>query len=168
MVCVLLVPRQVAAHVLVQDTVGKTGAIVHFSPNDNPIAGESTGIFYDVQTGQDLNQAALHLRVTTENNSIDEAVPLTAKGHTVSGAFEFPARGLYFLILTIDSKVDGPKVEPLTFKYSLQVAKSSHGSDPAPQVPAWTTFGMVMSVWLFAALGLIAFRRRKQIGAKSR
>lgn len=42
------------AHVLVSDESNTVGAVLHITPDDDPIAGESAHIFFDVQDKNSL------------------------------------------------------------------------------------------------------------------
>jgi disulfide bond formation protein DsbB len=150
-----------SAHVLIADETNTVGAILHLTPDDDPVAGTTTGIFYDVQTPIDLNNAAVHLQITNAEETISESVVTTREGSTASGAFIFPIRGLYYLTLSISSRAGGPEVKPLTFRSSVRITRSLSGRDPKPETPAWATFGLIMSVWgLSASLLVLAVRHR--------
>jgi|GEM_PF-7084318 len=166
---ILVLPQTAFAHVLVPDLTGKTGAILHLGTDDNPVAGQLSGIFYDVHTDLDLSKTTPVLIVTNAADSSQISVPVAASGQSVHGAYVFPTRGLYYLNLSINPSSISPPFDSLTFSYSLRVTAGTLGTQTSnPDVPAWAPAGLAITGWLLLMLVITIFKRRGSISRSSR
>jgi hypothetical protein len=162
-VTLCMLPQRAEAHVLIADTTNKIGAIVHFSPDDEPVAGGISGIYFDVPSNIDIALSNPELEIDSSNGSIRELVPVTINGQTISAAFEFPLRDLY----NIDLSFSPPGRTPLQFHYSVRITSSLYGANPSPHVAAWVKVGLLLSVWSLLALIVVAIKQRKEIAKAS-
>jgi hypothetical protein len=152
------------AHVLVVDTTGKVGAVLHVTPDDDPIAGATTGIYYEVQTKESLEKSIINLTIKSDTGSIQESIPVSTHGRTIASAFDFPIRGLYYIDLTITPQDSAP----IIFHTSERVTQGISGASAANPVPVWANAGLILSVWSLFLLSIAGFRHRKQIVKQSR
>jgi hypothetical protein len=162
---IVMTPNVASAHVVVPDTTGKTGAIFHVTPDDDPIAGATTGLYYELDPSSNLQTATATLLITSASGGISETVPATLKGQTVSASFDFPVRDLYYLSLSVVPA--DHSLPALTFNSSQRITHSS-GANPEVVVPIWAKLGILASVWSLTLLFLTAIRRRRAIIKKSR
>lgn len=156
-----------SAHVLVTEETDHFGAILHLSNGDEPIAGETTGIYFEVKSPVNLQTAKSELVITSQDGGIMESVLLRAEGKTLSGAFIFPIRGTYTLNLTI-TQSNTTDTAALSFAYPVRVTRSVEKAEPSPHVPLWAQLGVVVCVWAVLALVILAYKRRHLISERSK
>lgn len=162
----LITPRGVGAHVLVQDLSGTTGAVLHVGLDDDPRAGELSGVYYSLKTDMDLSKTSIKLTATNQRSNVQAEIPVAAGEGTVHGAYTFPTDGLYELNLTISPTTISPVFNALTFTSSVQA--SGEAGSMAYSAPPWAVSGLIAVGWVYALLGVITFRRRRAIIANSR
>lgn len=139
-----------SAHVLITDETKQAGAILHVIPDDDPIAGQESSLFFDIQ-GQSLESAVL----TVKGTQIE--IPVTVDKNTVSANYVFPTQGVYNLVLTAQSS-DG---QNHTFNYSQRVSRGVVGSALDRPSYSWAEAVIVAVVCSFlVSLILIASRWR--------
>lgn len=160
----VLLPKTVMAHDLVTDTSGKVGTILHFTPGDDPIAGQTTGIYYEVDGKTPLTNAVVTLVIRSDSGGIVESIPVEIKNQSVSAAFNFPIRGLYYLELSVTTNSQ----DIVVFDSTQRITQSLNGSDPVNKSPTWAKAGLVFSVWVFILLLITGVKRRKLVIKQSR
>src|SRR5690606_15978623 len=84
------------AHVLVRDTSGSKGAILHIIPDDDPIAGKKATLYFDAQDVFD-DDVRTGLSITRDDNGEAVVVETKRDGSLVTAEYIFPARGVYNL-----------------------------------------------------------------------
>ena len=162
----LCMPRLALAHILVADSSNTAGAVLHVTPEDDPVAGETTGIYYEVGSKIDLKSSKVSLIISSDTGGINLAIPVTIHDQTVSAGFNFPVRGLYFLTLRIAPNEKTGK--EIVFTSSQRVTHSLKGANPAVEVPTWARAGLILSVWAVLLLLLVAIKRRRLIAGQSK
>lgn len=150
---VVVAPVTAFAHVLVTDTSGSTGAIIHIVPDDDPVAGEQSSIFIDVQGGQQLTNPEF----TISGQGAQSKIELSQSGNMLQANYTFPTQGVYRLTLVSDSK---------TFIYDHHVSRGTASDQPTKRF-IWAEIALIASVIALIALILIAINRRKVILAAS-
>lgn len=160
----LLLPKVVMAHILVADTTRTTGTILHTTPEDYPEAGATMGIYYEVDSKTNLDRANVSLLISSDTGGIQQDAPVVVKGQTVSSAFNFPVRGLYYLELSVITSSQ----KTIVFESSQQITRSVSGIDPISVSPNWAKSGLLTTVWAIMLLVIIATKRRKLIVKHSR
>lgn len=161
--------RPAQAHVLIPDNTEKIGAILHLSPDDDPVARKLTGIHFEVQASIDLKKSAANMVVESGDGGIKETIPAVTDGTAVFAQVVFPLPGLYYVTLVIDPPGSNPaSSQPRTFRTAVQVTRIANGTKVTPHVPEWAKVGLVLTQWLMAALVLIIIGRRKRIIKQSR
>lgn len=150
---VVMAPVTTFAHVLVTDTSGSTGAIIHIVPDDDPVAGKQANIFIDVQSDQPLASPAL----TISGQGTQSQVKLLQNGNILQANYTFPAQGAYQLTLVSDSK---------TFNYMHYVSRGVASSQVAKRFIG-AEIALITSVVGLCVLILVTINRRKEILAAS-
>ncbi len=124
-VLAVLTPQAASAHVVITDARHEVGAVLHINPDDDPVAGEPSSIFFDVRMAVlPSNPHLVNLKVT---NSAGEStyVPTSVDGTKVAGAYSFPSQGVYQINLIIDTGRSGTGDQPryLSFVQSQRVSR---------------------------------------------
>ena len=161
----LLTPQVASAHIVITDTTHEVGTVLHINPDDDPVAGESSSIFFDVRMNALPSDPHLvNLKVT---NSAGEStyVPTSVDGAKVAGAYTFPSQGVYQINLIIDTGRSGTSDQP---RYSsfVQSQRVSRGliSNPldAPQY-VWAEVLLILSGGALAILFVVFVTDRRRI-----
>src|SRR6478672_7835545 len=59
------------AHVIIRDDASKVGAVLHVTPDDDPVAGEHSDLFFSLEN-QSLDGSVVSISITnTETNETD-------------------------------------------------------------------------------------------------
>ena len=158
-----LLPTSASAHVLITDTSGEIGAVVHINPDDDPVAGEESTIYFDIQSSTYSSHAhSITLAITgPDNETVD--VPLSTKGSSSSATYVFPERGAY--TLTYEAVSEG---HTHTFTHTQRVTRGANGSVTPQPAYAWAEFLMISSGSALVILLLIVINRDKAIAIYSK
>jgi hypothetical protein len=97
--CLLLIPAQVSAHEFIRDDNGKETVVLHIDPEDDPVAGQTSTLSFDLQNVQP-ETAVLHV-TTADGKTVELAAYV--KGPVVSSQYTFAAQGVYRLHLLVHS-----------------------------------------------------------------
>lgn len=162
-ICIL--PKPAAAHVLVIDEAKTVGAILHINPDDDPIAGESSQLIFDIQSRSITNQTHETTLKITDNQGRAEEVPAKLTGSTASATYTFPAQGIYRLELTALAKDEN---DSLTFAHTQRVSRGVAGSALDEPSHAWAEIALIASACSFFVLLIVGFNRRKEIAVYSK
>ena len=147
------------AHVLLTDSKNSVGAILHVSPDDDPIAGQPSRIFYDIQSNlSGVSEKTVLLTVTDETNQAT-AVPVTVKVSYVSTDYTFTNQGAYQLELTVPTQES-----ELVFTTTQRVSRGQSNDQP-DTAQGWAKTIVISSIGAIFVLGIIAFNHRKNIAA---
>ena len=150
------------AHVIIKDTSGVQGSILHISPDDDPIAGETTDAFYDIQSSSRLSVEDAKLKIIDESGSETDVTTFISKGN-VSAQIVFPTQGLYKLVLNVTS---GQK--HLTFEYDQRVSRGIEASSYTKPTHKVAQAMLVFSGVGILVLLLVALNLRARIITQSR
>jgi hypothetical protein len=164
-IAIMIVPQLATAHVLITDETGKVGAIVHIAPDDDPVAGQISGLGFDVHTPDDISNWSINLSVKRPGGKIDE-VPTSAKIRSVHGEYTFAGRGVYELELSLKPK--SGETAATVFKYDLRISRGVTGQSEAVPAPFWAQAACLIAVWALMALAIIGYNRRHKIAKTSR
>ena len=150
------------AHVLIHDTGGANGAILHIVPDDDPIAGKKATLFFDMQAraGKDTK-----VNLTIRREGADEAVPVKTSldGSLATADFIFPSQGVYYL----EYEVKSANTVSL-FKQSTRVSRGTVVGAVNKPRHGWAEGLLVACAGIIAALAVVAFNRRHDIAKQSR
>ena len=141
-----------SAHVLVRDTIGKGGAIVHINPGDEPVADTPASIFFDLQ-GVPLATP----RLSANGPDGNLILPTIQQGSSVSTTHTFHRGGVYRLTL------EGWQSDTLAYRFvhDQRIEENSPAHVFIP--PAWAQAGTILGGAGVAAIISIAATRRSAI-----
>ncbi len=157
-------PTKVSAHILVTDTTGQYGAILHVMPDDDPIAGEESNLFYDVQI--DSLDDSDYEAILTITNSSDELtiVNLETNDSYMSTNYAFPTQGVYRLKLQIKTSSAS-----YNFESSQRVSRGVTAvASQASNRYAWAELGLVAALSGLVMVAIVGFNYRHKIATYSR
>lgn len=151
------------AHVLITDTAKTKGAVLHITPDDDPIAGEPAVFFFDMQ-GQEIpyGEGDVSLAVTDAEGAAAE-VEVSVSGTLATAEYVFPAQGAYKLVFTVAS---GGR--DYTFEHSQRVSRGMINSTQNNSSYAWAEAALLFSILGILVLAIIVVNRREGIAAQSR
>jgi xanthine/uracil/vitamin C permease (AzgA family) len=164
MLVVFMTPTIASAHVLVMDESKSAGAILHITPDDDPIAGQSATLYFDMQ-GKRAADTRVTLAIKDDYGAASQVSiePGEAKGSLITASYIFPKQGVYTITFTVrqDDRT-------YTFAQSQRVARGVSGSALDRPTYAWAealTAGCGVGL---AVLVIVAFNRRKTIARQSK
>lgn len=158
----------VLAHELVKNTV--VGAVIHISPDDDPVAGEPTILYIEFKdtTGkfrpEDCDCTVSILEDGQEITS-EKFSPSLTVDQQVKVFFTFPRKNLYIIVIEGQPKVVGA-FEPFTLTNDVRVSREKIVAPPLPPVAglvAWSgshIWHIVAAILLlFTVVGMIIYER---------
>lgn len=163
---VVLMPQSASAHVLLIDRQANIAAVLHVNPDDDPVAGQPSQLFFDVQDNDSqvrVPYSAYELAVTNEADAT-VVVRMQSNGSTVSADYTFPSQGLYRLSLRSASTYNGP--QKVSLDTSLRISRGE-GLFKAEERYPWATAGMYIGAVALIMLMIQAVNNRKSIVAYS-
>lgn len=151
---ILALPQSAAAHVLIGDSSKSIGAVLHIMPDDDPIAGQQSNLFFDIQT-QNISKATL----TITNAATGEAnkVPTKVTANTVTADYIFPTQGAYNLALTL--KAD----KTYSFSHAQRVTRGVFNSALDKPTYPLASLALVFCGTAFLVLVILLFNHRKEL-----
>lgn len=163
-VIVLVMPVTASAHVMVLDETQSKGAILHIIPDDDPVAGEKSTLFFDMQNQvlEKSKNSKVTLTITSGSNQNTD-VPVRTKGSLVTASYVFPAQGLYTVQYKIKTDTD-----TYLFSYLQRVSRGAVVNPLTPQTHTWAEILVIGSAISIILLLITAINRRKLIIAQSR
>lgn len=163
--CVVILANHANAHVLIANERDSIGAVLHITPDDDPIAGKSTHIFYDIQNKSfdaGKYEAVLTVRDTATGQESD--VQMDIKGSYVSGEYTFKTQGVYQLVLEV-----GHGTQAERFIVTQRVSRGTPEATSSRTVRhQWAEMLTVFSSTGLAALVILATARGRRILSQSR
>lgn len=141
------------AHVLVTDQSGAEGAILHINPDDDPVAGQSSVLFFDAQNNL-LNNSVVKLTIENQEG-LKEVVDGKISGSLATIDYTFPVQGVYKLTFVVSS---GQK--DYTFVQDWRVARGDTASASGEPHYAWAEVLLLASGIGFGLLVILAINHR--------
>lgn len=157
---VAFLPQTASAHVLISDDTKSIGAVLHVVPDDDPIAGQQSNLFFDIQT-QKINKATAKLTVANTATSEAVIVPIKVDSDSVTADYTFPVQGVYKLSLTVSSD------KAYTFNYSQRVSRGVTGSALDKPTYPLANLALIFCGTAFLFLLIILFNHRKEMWKRS-
>ena len=154
---------QASAHVLVTDSSGEKGAILHIIPDDEPIAGEEAELFLDTQGGLLNNTSTVSFSVTRQNSNVTVEVPVSIKDSLVTAKYVFPARGVY--VLSYDIATQGKQFQ---FEQTTRIAKGVTSVDSTVNTYPWAEGLLYIGSGLMIVVVIVFLNRRHSIAGYSK
>lgn len=150
-----------SAHVLVTDK--NIGAVMHTDPDDDPIAGQQTGIFFEFKdtTGKfKPENCACKFLITEHGNTIYSQRLFqntdTANPNNASIFFTFPKRDVYQVVAIGKPTISGA-FQPFTLTYEVRVDKVA-GTKDASEKNETDAYPVIFWIGVFfVTVMLIAF-----------
>lgn len=155
------ISQPASAHVLIVDTTESKGAILHINPDDNPVAGESSGIIFDTENNLINSSSQVWLRVKDQTGQSTRIKMKIDKSFAVA-EYTFPARGLYNLSFEIKNKS-----ATATFEVAQRVSRGVSASGGDANKHEWAEALLVASVVAILSLAILAYNNRRDIGLHS-
>lgn len=160
----LLISPKANAHVLLKSAEGDCAAVMHVNPDDDPVAGQASSLFFDIQKKDlQIDESGTLLTIAEGDNSTSpESLEVTDT--TVSAVHAFPSQGNYSLRLVVTNTSGDSCVLKHTFRVTRGVSNSAldrptHG---------WARFLLIVSVCGVLSLGFVAYGCRREILRNSR
>ncbi len=145
-----LLPVSAKAHVLITDDANKIGAVLHIVPDDDPIAGQSSQLSFDIQK---LKFAQADLTITGSNDVVAR-VPITIDGQFVNADYTFPYQGAYTMTLRLGQT---------TFHYVQRVSRGQISGEQQTTSKPLATAVVVISATGLLVLAVVAASRWRDI-----
>jgi hypothetical protein len=149
------------AHVVVSDISSSQTAVLHIMPDDDPIAGETSIVYFDLQSTNNGNARSVELLV--ERDSFREKVVMDVKDSLATGSTVFPEQGVYKLVFQVtyaDSKA--------TYAVTQRVTRGVAGDSANSPQHTWAEAVLIVSGLSLLSLGVIAWNRRSFIADVSK
>ncbi len=159
---------QVKAHVLLRDPKVNIGAVLHINPDDDPIAGEISELYFDLQDQNSQVRIAYsgYELIVTDEKGTDVQAPLTISDTTLIAKYNFPSQGLYKL--TLRSKASYDQFQKVSMEDSLRVSRGiNSGARAQTKYPLANAVVLISAVAL-GVLAIVAFNYRRVIAGHSR
>lgn len=158
----LVFPSAAFAHVLITDTTGTKGAVLHLTPDDDPIAGQPATIYFDVQDLK-MNKDTAALLIIKANDGSETKIIPTISGTLLTASYTFPAQGVYSITYSIQAEN-----QTYTFTQSQRVTRGVASQTMAPANYPWAQIVLVGAGVSTLLLVILIVNRRKLIAAYSK
>ena len=150
-----------SAHVLITDETKTKGAILHIIPDDDPVAGEESTLYFDTQ--DQLSDAKNAVKISIKDSSGNENVVGAKVDRTLATAnYTFPEQGVYELAFTVT--VNG---KSYIFQQSQRVSRGVSNSALNSSTHGWAEISLITSGVGAALLIVVAINKRKDIAKHS-
>lgn len=163
----LFLPAKASAHVFFRDKSGTSGAVMHVTPDDDPIAGETAEFYFELEDSAPSTEEANYLMYVINDGSQDVAATRSAGERSVAASYVFPSQGAYTIelhaYLGYDPANQAAADDPVIFAYDMRVTRGTAVSPLDQPRFAWAEAGLVMSITSLAAVLVAAAARRQAI-----
>lgn len=151
------------AHVLIADTTNEIGAVLHISPDDDPIAGEPSELFFEIQSkAVSVNSHSFVLTVT-DSVGVKVYVPINPTGNTVSATYTFHSQGVYTIVLLAEPLSSSAKT--LAFQQDQRVSRGEISDNHTQPSFMWAEMGIAGSVCSILVIGIVVWNRRSALAS---
>lgn len=154
------------AHVLFIDEQTNIAAIFHSNPNDDPAAGESSELFFDIQDkNSDVRIPYSGYDLIIINSTGEKTiVPTSAFGSTVKAEYVFPSKGLYSIALESQPKYDA--FQKVRIAGSLRINRGIGQTSVSPDY-AFAVYALVAAGAALCITVIIFINNRRDVFTKS-
>ncbi len=160
-------PIPAQAHVLLADTKANIGAVLHINPDDDPVAGQTNQLYFDLQDKNSqvrIAYSGYELLVMDEQGKGAKPV-LEIADSTLIASYNFPRQGLYKL--TLRSKSSYEQFQKVSMTYSLRVSRgTANPAETKEEYPLATVTAMGAGIAL-TVLTILAYNNRRLIARHS-
>ncbi len=158
--------KTVFAHVLVTDDSGEIGALLHVNPDDDPVAGKPSTLFFDIQNDAFLqNEYSFEVTITDKSNGSVE-VPVTSTAVSASIEYIFPTQGTYTVQLRARPKDSSNKTYIFTHIQRVSSGVTSVLNEKISYI--WAELLLFTCGSIALVLGVIFINKRKDIKTYSK
>lgn len=158
---VVLMSQTSSAHVLLMDESNTSGAILHIMPDDDPIAGELSDMYFDRQGAAGTDKASVSLSISNGSGEV-QRVQLETTGSLSTGEYTFPAQGVYELTFTVQAGEN-----EYTYTQTQRVSRGIASASSETPKYYWAEALLVGTAVAFLVLVIIALNRRGEIARHS-
>jgi len=159
--CLFQAPAR--AHVLISDDTNQIGAVLHITPDDDPIAGEPSTIFFDIQNNAATKETHSFTLTIIHEDGTQDTAPISVSKNTITSEYVFPSQAVYTLLLSADPVDTSQK--SLYFRHAQRVSRGIAPSSMAEKTYMWAEVGVVGSLCGLIVLGIITFNRKETLAA---
>lgn len=161
LLCLTMARGKTYAHVLITDTTKSRGAILHFSPNDEPIAGQQSVLMLDMQNRLPASGSKAIVEISQVDNSQLQIIEAIITDSLAIFNYTFPSPGVYDLSFTVTTTENS-----YTYKYSQRVSGSTDMPDTS-QRHRWAELLLIASTIGLALTLIVMVNRRQEISSQS-
>jgi hypothetical protein len=162
-VTTLFLVTPASAHVLITDESQTVGAILHINPDDDPIAGQESTVYFDTQ-GELIAQQNTQLSLTVTGPTNSTANPKTAIDGTLATTnYTFPVQGVYKLTYIVNTNS-----KTTVFNYTQRVSRGKAASALDTPTHVWAEAAVTFASAGLVVLTVIAITQRKAILQRSK
>ena len=159
----LVVSQVASAHVYVSSNDKASGAILHITPDDDPVAGQQSMIYFDANSNAYGSKVA-DVRLESQNQSGEVTIVKTKTENGLSVArYTFPVQGIYNMRITTTAS-GGQRI----FEYSQRVSRGVAGSVLDRPNHSWAEMVLITSGILLAIVIIVAVNRWHDILRQSK
>ena len=152
-----------AAHVLITDQSASKGAILHVTPDDDPVAGKKATLYLDTQgvvfDGESRAAATVTQKASGETSTVEAAI----SGALITLDYVFPTRGVYEIEYGIESK-EGL----IQFTTSMRISRGDVATTQPRSNHTWAEALLAFSGIGCIVLCIVVFNRRDALVRQSR
>lgn len=159
----LILPARASAHVLISDTSRQVGAVLHITPDDDPVAGEPSGLFFDIQNTDVTHDKYSFSLTVTDAEGTQTTVPISINGTTVSASHVFPFQAAY--TITLKAEPSDMSKKTLYFEQAQRVSRGIINETSPTPTHAWAEIGIVAGVCSLLVIGVIGYNKQREIHA---
>jgi hypothetical protein len=162
-------PPKAAAHVLLHEARNQAGAVLHMTPDDDPIVYQPSSLYITLEDSNnqfDTSQAIASLTIKNIDSGETWPVAVVVDGKNLSAQFTFLHKGLYAFDLRVRPNTDGAFWQ---FRYTQRISRGDDASMAAVthQPPLWAEAGLVVSGTALLVLAILGLSRRRDIARQS-
>lgn len=154
----IVIPQITSAHVLITDESHTKGAILHLTPDDDPIAGQEATLYFDTQA----HTNAVSVSIQSEDGEVSN-IAMKLEGALATARYIFPTQGVYRLTFTAKSDE-----QTYTFTQTQRITRGKAASALDKPTYAWAEIMLIVCSILLSLLLFTAWDRRKDIARQSR
>lgn len=171
---ILLLPAVTSAHFLKTD--GSIGAIIHITPDDDPVAGEVSALFFDIKDREDkfrVEDCDCELQIFQNGTSLFSESLLT-NGDDVSASYTFPNTGVYEVKLS-GAPINSQGFQSFNLSWDIRVDRGAGGNQNSywrKTLSQLNGHGLHLALIVGASIGMLIYialenkkeKQRKQKG----
>lgn len=149
--------EKAAAHILITDESSVHGAILHITPEDNPVAGAEATLYLNTQKKL-LNTYSSANAVIIDQAGHSVPVNSEVEGATIVTDYTFPAQGVYQIVYYVQSNG-----QEYIFKHSQRISRGMTSTDTLRPQYIWAEVLFIASLVGMILLYIIVINRRHDI-----